>query len=1361
MKNRMIHGVVSAIITLSILVPMITIPSGIIQAAGPDISVGDRIAVTAYGDGVAVRSSYSTGSPLIRTMPAGYEGKVIDGPQYNEGYTWWYIQWVTGDYGWTADAYPGGVIYLQALPGNGIYPNVTNNGLSYRVCVLIDGDNLAVRTGPGSGYTLITRKSLGNRGWTTGDGPYVSTSEEMVWWYIEWDDGTAGWSADSQGYIGVYLFKQGSTPLPTPGDVSVATYSATSVGENQATLRGAITDFNNNSAGYIRFRYRPSGGSWSYTSWSYRTTTTTYSQTVYGLNPDTNYEFCAQGYGTEDTTTITGDTLTFHTASTPPGDVSVATYSATGIGENQATLQGAITNFNNNPSAEIRFRYRVQGTTTWSYTGWVTRTATTTYPETVTSLNPDTTYEFQAEGRGTVDTTIVRGDTLTFHTASTPPGDVSVATYSATSVGENQATLRGAITDFNNNSAGYIRFRYRPLGGSWSSTSWVYRTDTTTYLELVDGLDPGTIYEFYAQAYGSVDTTIDTGATLNFETGQSTPDRPLPPTNPHPGEITSPGPVLDSNTVTLQWDASFGATRYALGVVNCNTGTFAVNTWVYDTSYPVTLQSDTPYRWNVAAWNEAGYSDYTSLLYFQTPSGQVGPIVLTEPLQITPVGPYFVGNTLIATFTVKNAGDVAITLDKLLVGGRCDGWELPDGHFPDFNDQTVTLQPGQSHQYQGTFTIPQAGTYRFFVAYFIENPSEAEKQFLDDNNWNTCMDLSEGLTHTDRVENIMALVDPEIATELEEDITRELCRQILYPPYLLDANSFTTSVATLWAELTSWVTQTELTELYRQLYSTGIEYAGLRHYSLYNARSAIQKGDVFNANKYLEQSRMYERLMYNSFNGAFEAYDGALGAGEILAEGIKDGCQAAVKVGVKIVYPPAATWVDAVYSAIDFSITAKFEGIDQALIDLAIEQVAKYMLKNAEFDILGDYTLEDYVNQVTSGVRLDTLLADKEFMTEFGSVLRKVIIEKVVDELGIELSQTLIERAINCVINDLQYLARSLQVKVKSPVELGVLGPEEQITGLIDGTVRHGIPMSFYNDETVTVLLPTDSYQYRVIGIDGGTYGIDVDFSQSGETATFAGVDIPINIAELHLYTIDWDALADSQAGLTIEKDYNGDGEVDEIIITGIPETPANPSPLPNSANVRLDKVLSWTGNNSDSVTYNIYLGDNATDLQLVSERQAEKAYVPTLEPNTVYYWRVVAINEHNISSAGSVWVFATGEDGVPFCFIATAAYGTPMAEEIQTLRDFRDEYLLTNPLGQAFVKLYYRVSPPIAKFITDHPSLKPIARTALVPAVAMSTAVVNTTATEKAVTLGVLVLVSVAVAIWVTRRRGKGPEYT
>jgi hypothetical protein len=127
----------------------------------------------------------------------------------------------------------------------------------------------------------------------------------------------------------------------------------------------------------------------------------------------------------------------------------------------------------------------------------------------------------------------------------------------------------------------------------------------------------------------------------------------------------------------------------------------------------------------------------------------------------------------------------------------------------------------------------------------------------------------------------------------------------------------------------------------------------------------------------------------------------------------------------------------------------------------------------------------------------------------------------------------------------------------------------------------------------------------------------------------------------------------------------------------------------------------------------------------------------------------------------GATLQFTTLSSGGGGCFIATAAYGTPMAQEIQILREFRDEYLLTNPVGRAFVDLYYRISPPIAEFITEHPTLKPIVRAGLVPAVAMSTAAVNTTPDEKMAVVGLLVLVSVALTVWSMKRRSRGTEYT
>jgi hypothetical protein len=112
-------------------------------------------------------------------------------------------------------------------------------------------------------------------------------------------------------------------------------------------------------------------------------------------------------------------------------------------------------------------------------------------------------------------------------------------------------------------------------------------------------------------------------------------------------------------------------------------------------------------------------------------------------------------------------------------------------------------------------------------------------------------------------------------------------------------------------------------------------------------------------------------------------------------------------------------------------------------------------------------------------------------------------------------------------------------------------------------------------------------------------------------------------------------------------------------------------------------------------------------------------------------------------------------------CFIATAAYGTPMAEQIQVLREFRDRCLLTNPPGRLLAYAYYRVSPPLAGVITGHPTLKPVVRAGLMPAVILSAAVINTTFTQKLATAGMLVLISAALAVWTTRRRDRGAGYT
>jgi len=65
-------------------------------------------------------------------------------------------------------------------------------------------------------------------------------------------------------------------------------------------------------------------------------------------------------------------------------------------------------------------------------------------------------------------------------------------------------------------------------------------------------------------------------------------------------------------------------------------------------------------------------------------------------------------------------------------------------------------------------------------------------------------------------------------------------------------------------------------------------------------------------------------------------------------------------------------------------------------------------------------------------------------------------------------------------------------------------------------------------------------------------------------------------------------------------------------------------------------------------------------------------------------------------------------------CFIATAAFGTPLAEEVHILCAWRDEKLITTFLGKAFVACYYLLSPTIAKFISNHKFAMVIVRSIL-----------------------------------------------
>lgn len=99
--------------------------------------------------------------------------------------------------------------------------------------------------------------------------------------------------------------------------------------------------------------------------------------------------------------------------------------------------------------------------------------------------------------------------------------------------------------------------------------------------------------------------------------------------------------------------------------------------------------------------------------------------------------------------------------------------------------------------------------------------------------------------------------------------------------------------------------------------------------------------------------------------------------------------------------------------------------------------------------------------------------------------------------------------------------------------------------------------------------------------------------------------------------------------------------------------------------------------------------------------------------------------------------------DGQGNCFIATAAYGSPLNENLDILRAFRDRILLTNPPGQFLVETYYLTSPPVADALSKSARLRAATRVFLLtPLVYFSALCMNLGALVAAIVLLLLVLI-------------------
>ncbi|MFO7678272.1 MAG: hypothetical protein R6V50_07830 [Thermoplasmatota archaeon] len=96
------------------------------------------------------------------------------------------------------------------------------------------------------------------------------------------------------------------------------------------------------------------------------------------------------------------------------------------------------------------------------------------------------------------------------------------------------------------------------------------------------------------------------------------------------------------------------------------------------------------------------------------------------------------------------------------------------------------------------------------------------------------------------------------------------------------------------------------------------------------------------------------------------------------------------------------------------------------------------------------------------------------------------------------------------------------------------------------------------------------------------------------------------------------------------------------------PYQPSDPFPPSGATNVDTEAILSWIGGDPDPediVTYDVYFGNNS-DPPFVMNNQSETEYEPgLLDYNTMYFWKIIAWDNHGASTEGSVWYFTTRDE--------------------------------------------------------------------------------------------------------------------
>jgi len=281
------------------------------------------------------------------------------------------------------------------------------------------------------------------------------------------------------------------------------------------------------------------------------------------------------------------------------------------------------------------------------------------------------------------------------------------------------------------------------------------------------------------------------------------------------------------------------------------------------------------------------------------------------------------------------------------------------------------------------------------------------------------------------------------------------------------------------------------------------------------------------------------------------------------------------------------------------------------------------------------------------------------------------------------------------------------------------------------------------------------------LGIPWGEYGE----AYRGQPSVLYKVPFTIGTTASKAMTVDYEGYGDpdGQDGLinppdsTISTSVPGSGAARfalvsdggdnfRVRVTSRPEfddaVPGSPAELAVDTSTSSTALVSFLAPGDDGVTgkvkgYDIryrtggpVTADNFDDPQSidpkltleVAEPGSTQAFtIERLLPETEYSVGIRAYDDcYNIGTL-EVITFTTPERAigeVDACFVATAAYGSVMAADVQMLRHLRDSVLRKTVLGELAVEAYYTFGPAVAGVVGESELLRATAREVLAPIV-------------------------------------------